>query len=292
MSPPTDPADQPASDPSAATPADANDDLAFDPATVATLEALDEVLDELREHDDSVPQWEFCEGFLTALLCTRREVPEAEWLPALLGGDPDGADALAPFASAGQRTRFLMHWLQREAQIRTALQAPVQDLSDPDALEPATLDWRGMLHAVAQEDDEAHGDGDSRADAPPGEAPSYAQMWAMGFLGAVDVWDEDWAPPRDREIAEAMRDALECIALLAEEDRAPAAFNLFDDQAPPSVSEQRLNDFGEALWAVYDLYAIAASLGPRVAPAQSSKVGRNDPCPCGSGQKYKKCCGG
>ncbi|MCA3041361.1 MAG: SEC-C domain-containing protein [Rhodocyclaceae bacterium] len=21
------------------------------------------------------------------------------------------------------------------------------------------------------------------------------------------------------------------------------------------------------------------------------KVGRNDPCPCGSGQKFKKCCG-
>ena len=27
------------------------------------------------------------------------------------------------------------------------------------------------------------------------------------------------------------------------------------------------------------------------APAKSEKVGRNDPCPCGSGQKYKKCCG-
>jgi len=28
-------------------------------------------------------------------------------------------------------------------------------------------------------------------------------------------------------------------------------------------------------------------------PARSaeSKVGRNDPCPCGSGKKYKKCCG-
>jgi preprotein translocase subunit SecA len=23
----------------------------------------------------------------------------------------------------------------------------------------------------------------------------------------------------------------------------------------------------------------------------SEKVGRNDPCPCGSGAKYKKCCG-
>ena len=30
-------------------------------------------------------------------------------------------------------------------------------------------------------------------------------------------------------------------------------------------------------------------------PAQvrraEAKVGRNDPCPCGSGKKYKKCCG-
>ncbi|WP_243372042.1 YchJ family protein [Geotalea sp. SG265] len=26
-------------------------------------------------------------------------------------------------------------------------------------------------------------------------------------------------------------------------------------------------------------------------PITSNKVGRNDPCPCGSGQKYKKCCG-
>ncbi|MCL4854584.1 MAG: SEC-C domain-containing protein, partial [Bryobacteraceae bacterium] len=24
---------------------------------------------------------------------------------------------------------------------------------------------------------------------------------------------------------------------------------------------------------------------------KGKKVGRNDPCPCGSGKKYKKCCG-
>ncbi|WP_246804675.1 YchJ family protein [Desulfosarcina cetonica] len=24
---------------------------------------------------------------------------------------------------------------------------------------------------------------------------------------------------------------------------------------------------------------------------QGAKIGRNDPCPCGSGKKYKKCCG-
>ena len=29
-----------------------------------------------------------------------------------------------------------------------------------------------------------------------------------------------------------------------------------------------------------------------VAPIErvASKIGRNDPCPCGSGRKYKKCC--
>jgi uncharacterized protein YecA (UPF0149 family) len=27
------------------------------------------------------------------------------------------------------------------------------------------------------------------------------------------------------------------------------------------------------------------------ASGQVKKVGRNDPCPCGSGKKFKKCCG-
>ncbi|MGC2775140.1 MAG: YchJ family metal-binding protein, partial [Bradyrhizobium sp.] len=26
-------------------------------------------------------------------------------------------------------------------------------------------------------------------------------------------------------------------------------------------------------------------------PTRAAKVGRNDPCPCGSGKKYKFCCG-
>jgi len=32
----------------------------------------------------------------------------------------------------------------------------------------------------------------------------------------------------------------------------------------------------------------ATQTAPKVA---DKKVGRNDPCPCGSGKKYKKCCG-
>ena len=32
--------------------------------------------------------------------------------------------------------------------------------------------------------------------------------------------------------------------------------------------------------------------GPAPARAAGPKVGRNEPCPCGSGKKYKHCCGG
>jgi SEC-C motif domain protein len=31
--------------------------------------------------------------------------------------------------------------------------------------------------------------------------------------------------------------------------------------------------------------------GRGISPIKSEKIGRNNPCPCGSGKKYKKCCG-
>lgn len=35
----------------------------------------------------------------------------------------------------------------------------------------------------------------------------------------------------------------------------------------------------------------APEAAPVQEPVRSEKIGRNDPCPCGSGKKYKKCCG-
>jgi tetratricopeptide (TPR) repeat protein len=59
--------------------------------------------------------------------------------------------------------------------------------------------------------------------------------------------------------------------------------------------DQDLRDFKAG---VYEVYAEAAlelgkDLEPMArpaAPAKRLKIGRNDPCPCGSGKKYKKCC--
>ncbi len=38
-------------------------------------------------------------------------------------------------------------------------------------------------------------------------------------------------------------------------------------------------------------FADGRIIGPEPKRREEPKVGRNDPCPCGSGKKYKKCCG-
>ena len=253
----------------------------FDDAVSATLDTLEDVLDAIRARHPDTPQWEFCEGLMTALLCTRRPVGEEEWVPFLFGRDDDEV-----FASPSERTQFLMGWLEREAQLRAALTADVDSLEDERALSPAVMDWRGLLACLPEAD---RAEATQGQDGPP---PALAQVWAQGYLAATDHWSDDWAPPRDKEIAEAMADALGCIEDLLADDTGKPVLNLYEAEGPPSVSQARFDAFGEALWAVYDLHDIAASLGPRTGPVRNDdKVGRNDPCPCGSGKKFKKCHG-
>jgi SEC-C motif-containing protein len=38
-------------------------------------------------------------------------------------------------------------------------------------------------------------------------------------------------------------------------------------------------------------YTRAVRTGPAPVKAAAPKIGRNEPCPCGSGRKYKHCCG-
>ena len=76
------------------------------------------------------------------------------------------------------------------------------------------------------------------------------------------------------------------LARLGDED--PELQELLDDQE--KIAE--LTDaIAESAAAIYE-YSRAVDDGPtQPYRRQTSKVGRNDPCPCGSGKKYKKCCG-
>ena len=64
------------------------------------------------------------------------------------------------------------------------------------------------------------------------------------------------------------------------------------DKTLDELAGEMLGLFPEALLQ-YALIgrSIADVLQRKQSPARSSKVGRNDPCPCGSGKKYKNCCG-
>ena len=48
---------------------------------------------------------------------------------------------------------------------------------------------------------------------------------------------------------------------------------------------------GFPLERMAEIVAALDAAGPSIALRRATKVARNAPCPCGSGQKYKKCCG-
>ncbi|MDR2155121.1 MAG: UPF0149 family protein [Burkholderiaceae bacterium] len=249
-------------------------------AAVATISALENALDAIAQrHPEDTPQWEYCEGFMTALLCMRRAVSDDEWLVALFSHT---ADEL--FADPSEHIRFLTAWTERESQLRSALTQSIDAPDEELPFYPYVLDWRGMLGALSEEERAV-----AMQDGPP---PPLGLLWATGFTSVVITWLDDWALPRDKELATAMIDALESIHKLLDDDCDPPALNLHDPHAAPSASDERSQAFIDAIAGVSALFDIARILGPRVPQLRNQdKRGRNDPCPCGSGKKYKKCCG-
>ena len=242
------------------------------------FDALDDILDDLRTRYDETPQWEFCEGFLAAMVCCRTPLAQDDWLNVLLGMDEGGS-----FANEAQRDRFLALWSQRFGEVKAALDADIEALDDDRAYAPEVMDIRGAIASLPPEE---------RAEIASEEIPAFAQVWALGFMFVVENWPDEWTAPKDKESAQWHDTALEAIVALTEDDTDEPTLSALSEDGPLSVSESRLNAYGEALWAVYDLREIWRSIGPRVAQViKEATPGRNDVCSCGSGKKYKKCCG-
>ncbi len=262
-------------------------DISPDEAAVSLapedFDTLDALLDDLRQRVDGTPQWEYCEGFLVALVCSRRPVPPEEYLPVLLGWSEDeAAQPLGAFQDEAQWTQFARLWRRRWAEVQAALDAPVDNLDDERCYHPELLDQRSAVLSL----DEAE-----RAQFALEDLPAFGQVWALGFLDAVQCWPEDWAAPRDRALAQELEGALAAVELLTEGDPEPAEIAPFGE-GPATVSQARVNQLADAIWAVYDLRALWRELGPRIATVRAAATpGRNELCSCGSGKKYKKCCG-
>jgi uncharacterized protein len=247
-------------------------------STEADIEALEALCERLAGFGADV-SLEWVDGFMTALAASRRAIGLDEAVPAMFGDAFERAFADPP--DAAQATATLE---QRFAVLKDQL--------DPEALldEPDTMRIAPMMIAY---DDEARREVVEGGHLSADEAAELLQtgaLWAEGFRAATEAFAADWPEPdADTEEGQWFDDCLMRVMalMLSPADLTAYAAESFDGEVP---SREELID--EACFGVQDIRVYWLDHGPkpetrRVDPAP----GRNDPCPCGSGKKYKKCHG-
>lgn len=255
-------------------------DVSATPLAGPELDRLDALLT-LANPDDAMLPEEF-DGFSAALACCPDPVPAEEWLPLVLG---------RPLAAIGPMS---------EEDARSLLKLIVRHRN---AVTAQLYEGEGYAPVLGEDED----------------GFSDAVDWANGFLRGMamrpDVWD---ALEEDDALAETLDplyeiagvdddepdDAAGTVAgVVVDEAAAQAADDEADGgaedeaQAAPIDREARtrlIDAMLQGVMALYDYYADERlrRLGP-AAPIRRAepKVGRNDPCPCGSGRKFKQCHG-
>jgi uncharacterized protein len=199
------------------------------------------------------------EGFLTALVIGPRMVMPSAWMPWVWDfangrEDPEFAD----MAQAQEVLGLVMGLMNR---IAGAFER------DPASFEPVFL--RDVAWGAAE--------------------------WCEGFLAATQRFDaKDWTMfwLLDASNRSAGADSAGLITpFLRLGDEAG-----FEITRKEGNAQRWVDAIVPSLAAIHAYWLERRPARPGIAsraPArrEAPKVGRNDPCPCGSGQKYKKCCG-
>ncbi len=220
---------------------------------VVDLEVLDSFLMSDRSPSDSMMLSDL-DGFLTGIAIGPELVLPSEWLPLIWGGD-------APeFADEDEAKAILGAIMSRYNEI-------LRRIAD-DTLDP--IFWADR------------------------DGTLIATDWAEGFLQAImlraDAWGSLFKSKRDGQL-------LFPILALCGDENGESLLGL------PSEDEDRVmeevTEFIPACvtaiatyWRERGSTHISMPLMRGRQPDQPSiKTGRNEPCPCGSGKKFKKCCG-
>lgn len=124
-----------------------------------------------------------------------------------------------------------------------------------------------------------------------------SKIWANGFLAGLSIEDFSWLKDAPEDISK-MINILSCYRLPNNE--AIEEFKLLFDQVP---SDQQINKVFGKMHESFELIANELFFfktggdsdhqhhhGCGCPTHKTPKIQRNDPCPCGSGKKFKKCC--
>ena len=243
------------------------------------VEAFDHICRRLNGFEDTLST-EDIDGYLTAVAASWRAMALDEVLP-LLCGDAFGRAFADPADEAAARAALQA----RLDQLRGALD-PEALLDDPDhvRLAPLMQVW----------DDEARQELVAQGICTPEEAATLVtgMSWAEGFFRALEDFSSDWPDPQAQDDgAPVYGELLETVAALAME-ASSQEFRTFAAKGWKDADPTRDELIDEACFAVQDLRVWWIDHPPKRAPLRvQDKPGRNDPCFCGSGLKYKKCHG-
>jgi uncharacterized protein len=215
------------------------------------------MLDQLE--DEEAMDLEELDGFFAALACCPELVMPSKYLPLIVGPNVALEEA---FPIEGALRLFLELVLHHWNEV-------VKSFGTEDFFIPLLLE------------DE--------------EGKTYGNSWAIGFMRGVALRDDTWRELLDDE--DDFARFIPILALVHEHDPDPN----MRPQKEPVTEDQREHLLAGVAEAVTDMYRYFAPHRQRAAevarqqawPKENrAKIGRNDPCYCGSGKKYKKCCGG
>ena len=200
------------------------------------------------------------DGYLTAIVTGPVTLKPSEWLPKVWGPTEEDEPA---FETMEQAQRIFELIIRHMNGIIGTLE------SDPDSFEPV------FDVAVYPDSPREYVDG---------------EMWANGFMAGINLnrknWQEFFAAPNCADVLRPIR-LLGADDVTDEEEeltRTPAQREDLSNQIPASVA------WIYRFWLPYRHAAAERTIATSF-QREHPKVGRNDPCPCGSGKKFKKCCG-
>jgi uncharacterized protein len=220
------------------------------------LEVLGEMLDQFE--DEETMDLEELDGFFAALACCPVMVLPSEFIPVILGREIAEEPALSNEEALGLFLDLVgHHWNQ-----------VIEAFATDDFFEPLLLE-----------------DEDGKA---------YGNNWAIGFMRGIALREEAW-----REIfkdEDKFAWLIPILALVHENDPDPE-MRTYKEPMTEERREHLLIGVSAMVTHIYRYFAperasAAIATGPEPATRRTArKMGRNDPCYCGSGKKYKKCCG-
>lgn len=215
----------------------------------------DELEQALLALDDQAMVLEELDGFIAGLLVSPEVVPVGEWFAAAFGmtGGPSSVFVSIDHANEmlGEVTAYYDHLAFQLGQ----QPARYQPLFPIDERNGDVL-WELWMDGFAQAMDLRRAAWTKLLDAG-GQAAAAAALFKL-----ADFARNEHELPQD-EVDRLIREAPELIT-----------------QAVATLSAHRANKPGPA-----------PAFLAQPNPFASRKIGRNEPCPCGSGQKYKRCCG-